>query len=130
MTSVGLSSCAHGRLLDWRPGLAPEDAMKPLYAAILCMVCGFAGAGLVYLLQSAQPQQKQAAAVPANADSARVARLEDEVSSLKSRIDDLLKLRAESRSTPDSPMPTKTDSAPKDSATPKPAGDAAKLEEL
>jgi HEAT repeat protein len=27
-------------------------------------------------------------------------------------------------------MPTKTDSAPKDSATPKPAGDAAKLEEL
>jgi HEAT repeat protein len=103
--------------------------MKPVYAAILCMACGFAGAGLVYLLQSTQPQQKQVATAPAD-DDARVARLEDEVSSLNAKIDDLLKLRAEPRSTPDSRKPDKTDAAPKDDATPKVADDTAKLKEL
>lgn len=104
--------------------------MKPLPTALICLACSFAAAALAYVLFDANHKPLPAAQAPEDAAAtARIGQLETDVSSLNSKVDELLKLRAEPA--PLRPVADKPDATPGTTEVqPKAEGDTAKLDAL
>jgi len=110
--------------------------MKPTHAVLLALVCAFAAAGIAWLLfDSTHPAQPQVATAPdAPAERERIAQLESQVNDINSKLDKLLRLKAEptpqpAARQPESTEPEKTEPEPTTDTNAKPA-DKAKIDEL